>query len=112
MVGRTSPIQTVAGRTETINFTYDSTSYDWSGIYSDARYTNRITQNQSYTFLVSNNDEYLYARAIGKQQIYLKENGTWQTYSEVYVKENGTWVKKSDFRDVFDTSKHYRKLEV
>lgn len=112
MVGRTSPIRTVTGRTETINFTYDSTSYDWSGIYSDARYSNRITQAQSYTFLVGSNDEYLYARAIGKQQIYLKENGTWQTYTEVYVKENGTWVKKSDFRDVFDTSKRYRKLEV
>ena len=55
---------------------------------------------------------YLYAKAISKQQIYVKENGVWETYSKVYVKENGTWVEKTDPSEIFDIIKKYKHIEV
>ena len=108
----TSPIQSSSGKTETITLTYDSSTTDWSGIYSDSSCTNKLSDTTSYTFLVGDNDIYLYAKAILKQQIYVKENGSWVGYSEVYVKENGVWVKKEDYTGIFDTSKKYNRIEV
>lgn len=108
----TSPIQSSAGKQETITITYDSSTTDWSGIYSDSACTNRLSDTTTYTFLVGDNDVYLYAKAILKQQIYVKENGTWVGYSEVYVKENGVWVKKDDYEGIFDTTKKYKRIEV
>ena len=108
----TSPIQSSSGKTETITITYDSSTTDWSGIYSDSACTNRLSNATTYTFLVGDNDVYLYAKAILKQQIYVKENGTWVGYSEVYVKENGVWVKKDDYEGIFDTTKKYKRIEV
>ena len=108
----TSPIQSSSGKTETITLTYDSSTSDWSGIYSDSSCTNKLSDTTSYTFLVGDNDIYLYAKAILKQQIYVKENGNWVGYSAVYVKENGLWVKKEDYTGIFDTSKKYNRIEV
>lgn len=89
--GKTSPISSSAGKVETLNFSYDSSKYDFSGIYSDSKHSNRLSSTSQYSFTVGDNDIYLYAKAISKQQIYIKENGTWVAYSEVYVKENGIW---------------------
>lgn len=108
----TSPIQSSSGKTETISITYDSLTTDWSGIYSDSACTNKLSNTTTYTFLVGDNDVYLYAKAILKQQIYIKENGNWVGYSEVYVKENGVWVKKDDYTGIFDTTKKYNRIEV
>lgn len=108
----TSPIESGSGKTETISFTYNSTDYDWSGVYSDRDYTNKVSDSTSYTFTLGENDVYLYAKAIAKQQIYVKENGTWVTYSKVYVKENGTWVEKTDPSEIFDIIKKYKHIEV
>ena len=108
----TSPIITSSGKTETIRITYDSTTSDWSGIYQDSGYTVRLTNSQEYTFVVPDNDVYLYAKAIAQQQIYVKENGVWQTYSKVYVKENGTWVQKDDYQGIFDTLKNYKRITL
>lgn len=107
-----SPIISSSGKTETIQLTYDSTTADWSGIYSDQQYTNRLTQETNYTFIVPQNDVYLYAKAIAKQQIYIKENGVWVGYSAVYVKENGNWVLKDDLEGIFDTLKNYRHITL
>lgn len=111
LVGATSPIQSVVGKTETLTFTCDS-SYDWSGIYSDAKCKNRITRDQVYTFMLESNDVYLYAKAIPKQQLYVKGQSGWETYSEVYRKENGVWVKKDDITDVFNTNTHYKRIAL
>ena len=108
----TSLIQSSSGKTETISITYDSLTTDWSGIYSDSACTNKLSNTTTYTFLVGDNDVYLYAKAILKQQIYIKENGNWVGYSEVYVKENGVWVKKDDYTGIFDTTKKYNRIEV
>ena len=108
----TSPVQSSAGKQETITITYDSSTTDWSGIYSDSACTNQLSNTTSYTFLVGDNDVYLYAKAILKQQIYVKENGNWVGYSAVYVKENGVWVKKDDYAGIFDTTKKYNRIEV
>ena len=108
----TSPIQSSSGKTETITLIYDSSKTDWSGIYSDSSCTNKLSDTTSYTFLVGDNDIYLYAKAILKQQIYVKENGNWVGYSAVYVKENGLWVKKEDYTGIFYTTKKYNRIEV
>ena len=108
----TSPIITSSGKTETIRITYDSTTSDWSGIYQDSGYTVRLSSTQQYTFVVPENDVYLYAKAIAQQQIYVKENGVWQTYSKVYVKENGVWVQKDDYEGIFDTAKNYKRITL
>lgn len=110
--GQTSPILSSVGKTETITLTYDSSAADWSGIYTDNKYINRVSSTQTYTFVVGNNDIYLYAKAIPKQQIYVKENGSWVGYSAVYVKENGVWVKKDDYAGIFDTLKNYKRINV
>lgn len=104
-----SPIISSNGKTETLTFTYDSLTSDWSGLYQDSGYTIRLTNELSYTFVVPDNDVYLYAKAIPKQQIYIKENGVWETYSEVYVKENGTWVLKDDYENIFNILKNYKR---
>ena len=107
-----SPIISSSGKTETIRLTYDSTTSDWSGIYKDAGHTVRLTSNQEYTFIVPENDVYLYAKAIAKQQIYVNENGTWQPYSKVYVKENGQWVQKDDYENIFNVLKNYKRINL
>ena len=104
-----SPIISSNGKTETLTFTYDSLTSDWSGLYQDSGYTIRLTNELTYTFLVPDNDVYLYAKAIPKQQIYIKENGVWETYSEVYIKENGTWVLKDDYENIFNILKNYKR---
>ncbi len=104
-----SPIISSNGKTETLTFTYDSLTSDWSGLYQDSGYTIRLTNELTYTFVVPDNDVYLYAKAIPKQQIYIKENGVWETYSEVYVKENGTWVLKDDYENIFNILKNYKR---
>ena len=108
----TSPIISSSGKTETISLTYDSSTSDWSGIYQDSGYTVRLSSTQQYTFVVPENDVYFYAKAIAQQQIYVKENGTWQTYSKVYVKENGVWVQKDDYQGIFDTAKNYKRITL
>ena len=107
-----SPIISSSGKTETIRLTYDSTTSDWSGIYQDAGHTVRLTSNQEYTFIVPENDVYLYAKAIAKQQIYVNENGTWRPYSKVYVKENGQWVQKDDYENIFNVLKNYKRINL
>lgn len=107
-----SPIVSSSGKTETIRLTYDSTTSDWSGIYQDAGYTVRLTNEQEYTFVVPENDVYLYAKAIAQQQIYVRENGTWQPYSKVYVKENGQWVQKDDYENIFNVLKNYKRINL
>lgn len=104
-----SPIISSNGKTETLTFTYDTLTSDWSGLYQDSGYTIRLTNELTYTFVVPDNDVYLYAKAIPKQQIYIKENGVWETYSEVYVKENGTWVLKDDYENIFNILKNYKR---
>ena len=44
-------------------------------------------------------------------QIYIKENGTWVTYSKVYKKINGSWVEQdsSTWGTIFDVNANYRK---
>ena len=108
----TSPIESSGGKMETITITYDSESADWSGIYSDRNYTNKVSDLTTYAFMVGESDVYLYAKAISKQQIYVKENGVWEAYSKVYVKENGTWVEKTDPSEIFDIIKKYKHIEV
>lgn len=108
----TSPIESSGGKTETITITYDSENADWSGIYSDKNYTNKVSDTTTYTFMVDESDVYLYAKAISKQQIYVKENGVWEAYSKVYVKENGTWVEKTDPSEIFDIIKKYKRVIV
>lgn len=108
----TSPIISSSGKTETIRLTYDSTTSDWSGIYQDAGYTVRLTNEQEYKFIVPDNDVYLYAKAIAQQQIYVRENGTWQPYSKVYVKENGQWVQKDDYENIFNVIKNYKRINL
>ncbi len=110
--GSSSPIISSGGKTETITLSYDSETSDWGGIYSDSGYTNRLSQNLTYTFMVGDNDVYLYAKAIPKQAIYIKENGEWVGYSEVWVKENGVWTKKDDFEGIFDTTKNYKRIDL
>ena len=110
--GDTSPITVTGGSTKTLNFTNDQTTTDWVGIFSDSNYTNRLTQNKQYDLQLGESDVYIYAKAILKQQIYVKENGQWIGYSEVYVKENGVWVKKDDFSNIFDTTKKYKRIEL
>ena len=112
LVGNTSPITFISNSTGTITLTYNSSVNDWSGIYSDSHYTNRLTNSLNYTFQLSENDLYLYAKAIPKQQIYIKENGSWVAYSKVYVKENGVWVEKDDFSNIFDISKNYKRINL
>lgn len=112
LVSGTSPIISSSGKTETIRLTYDSTTSDWSGIYQDAGYTVRLTNEQEYTFVVPENDMYLYAKAIAQQQIYVRENGTWQPYSKVYVKENGQWVQKDDYENIFNVLKNYKRINL
>ncbi len=112
LVGATSPIVSSGGKQETISFTYDSSTSDWSGIYSDSQFTNRLTNNTTLVYKLAENDLYLYARAIPKQGIYIKENGVWVSYSEVWVKENGSWVKKDDFSNIFDTTKKYKRIDL
>ena len=108
----TSPVITSSGKTETINITYDSATSEWSGIYQDSGYTVKLSDSQQYTFVVPENDVYLYAKAIAQQQIYVKENGIWQTYSKIYVKENGIWVEKEDYDGILDTLKNYKRIEL
>ena len=108
----TSPIESSGGKTETITITYNPDTADWSGIYSDKNYTNKVSDSTTYTFMLGENDVYLYAKAISKQQIYVKENGVWEAYSKVYVKENGVWVEKSDPSEIFDIIKKYKRIEV
>jgi len=108
----TSPVVSSSGKTETISLVYDTTTSDWSGIYQDPGHTIRLTGETSYTFVMPENDVYLYAKAIGKQQIYVRENGTWQTYSGVYVKENGQWVRKDDYEGIFDALKNYVHIKL
>jgi len=60
----TSPVITSSGKTETINITYDSATSEWSGIYQDSGYTVKLSDSQQYTFVVPENDVYLYAKAI------------------------------------------------
>lgn len=108
----TSPIITSSGKTETISITYDSTVSEWSGIYQDPGYTVKLSNSQQYTFVVPENDVYLYAKAIQQQQIYVKENGIWQTYSKIYVKENNIWVEKNDYDGILDTLKNYKRIEL
>lgn len=110
--GSSSPIISSGGKMETIALSYDSGTSDWGGIYSDSGYTNRLSQNLTYTFMVGDNDVYLYAKAIPKQAIYIKENGEWVGYSEVWVKENGVWTKKDDFEGIFDTTKNYKRIDL
>lgn len=110
--GETSPITVTGGSTKTISFTNDQTTTDWVGIYSDANFTNRLTTAQQYDLQLGESDMYIYAKAILKQQIYVKENGTWVGYSKVYVKENGNWVQKDDFSNIFDTNKKYKRIEL
>ena len=43
----------------------------------------------------------------GDTQIYIKENGSWVTYSALYQKVNGSWVIVSDPDTVLDTSAQY-----
>lgn len=43
----------------------------------------------------------------GDTQIYIKENGSWVTYSALYQKVNGSWVLVSDPDTVLDTSAQY-----
>ena len=112
LVGATSPIVSSGGKHETISFIYDSSTSDWSGIYSDPQFTNRLTNDTTLVYRLSENDLYLYARAIPKQGIYIKENGVWVSYSEVWVKENGSWVKKDDFSNIFDTTKNYKRIDL
>lgn len=112
LVSATSPIVSSSGKTETIRLTYDSTTSDWSGIYQDVGYTVRLTTEQEYTFVVPENDVYLYAKAIAQQQIYVRENGTWQPYSKVYVKENGQWVQKDDYENIFNVLKNYKRINL
>lgn len=108
----TSPIITSSGKTETINITYDSTTSEWSGIYQDPGYTVKLSDSQQYTFVVPENDVYLYAKAIAQQQIYVREKGIWQTYNKIYVKENGIWVEKEDYDGILDTLKNYKRIEL
>lgn len=112
LVGQTSPIVSSQGKVEDIEITYDSSSYDWSGIYSDSNYNNRLSTDLIYSVPLGDSDLYLYAKAIPKQAIYIKENGVWVGYSEVYVKENGSWVKKEDFSNIFDTLKNYKRINL
>lgn len=111
LVGATSPIQSVVGKTETLTFTCDP-DYSWSGIYSDAKCKNRITRNQVYSFMLESNDVYLYAKAVAKQQLYVKGQSGWENYSEVYRKENGSWVRKDDITEIFETSSYYRRVAL
>ena len=108
----TSPVITSSGKTETINISYDSETSEWSGIYQDPGYTVKLSDSQQYTFVVPENDVYLYAKAIAQQQIYVRENGIWQTYSKVYVRENGIWVEKEDYDGILDTLKNYERIEL
>lgn len=112
LVGATSPIVSSGGKQETISFIYDSSTSDWSGIYSDPQFTNRLTNDTTLVYKLAENDLYLYARAIPKQGIYIKENGVWISYSEVWVKENGSWVKKDDFSNIFDIIKNYKRIDL
>lgn len=43
----------------------------------------------------------------GDTQIYIKENGSWVTYSALYQKVNGSWVVVSDPDTVLSTSAQY-----
>ena len=42
-------------------------------------------------------------------QLYVKENGSWVTYSKAYKKINGVWVEQPDISSVFNTAANYRK---
>ena len=110
--GETSPITATGGSTKTITFTNDQSTTDWVGIYSDSNFTNRLTTAQQYNLQLGESDMYIYAKAILKQQIYVKENGAWVGYSKVYVKENGNWVQKDDFSNIFDTNKKYKRIQL
>lgn len=110
--GTTTPITSAEGATETVTVTYDSTDYEFDGIFSDSSHTTRLTSNTSYTFIVGSDDIYLYAMASLRQQMFVKINGTWTPFSKVYVKENGSWVEKSDFSNVFDVNKNYIRIEL
>ena len=110
--GETSPITAIGGSTKIITFTNDQLTTDWVGIYSDSNFTNRLTTAQQYDLQLGESDMYIYAKAILKQQIYIKENGTWVGYSKVYVKENGSWVQKDDFSNIFDTNKKYKRIQL
>ena len=41
--------------------------------------------------------------------LYVKENGTWKTYSAVYKKVNGAWVQQTNLASVFDVNTKYLK---
>lgn len=43
-------------------------------------------------------------------QLYVKENGSWRTYSKVYKKINGAWVEQADISSVFNTGANYVKM--
>lgn len=47
----------------------------------------------------------------GGPTLYVKESGTWNTYSHVYKKVNGIWVEQdaSTWSTLFDTSTNYVK---
>mgnify|MGYP007101833223 CR=1 FL=1 len=43
------------------------------------------------------------------EAIYVKESGSWTSYSKAYKKINGSWVEQTDLTTVFDTETNYVK---
>ena len=67
------------------------------------------TDIDHYTYTYTVDGDATIAVTIGgaSTQLYIKENGSWVTYSKLYRKVNGSWVELSDPDTVLSTSAQY-----
>ena len=79
------------------------------GISFDVTYsTGSGIDHYTYTYTVNGDATIAVVIGATSTQLYLKESGTWQTYSKLWKKSNGVWAVADPETDL-DTSVNYVK---
>lgn len=83
-----------------------------TGISFEVTYsTGTGIDHYTYTYTVDGNATIAVTIGGGSStQLYIKEGGSWVTYSKLYQKVNGTWTAVSDPSSVLDTNVNYVKV--